>query len=45
MTARRIDVDLDRLRAFLGERQDPRHDIARQLVVDLAEYHDLAPFE
>src|SRR5260370_39211968 len=35
MTARRIDVDLDRLRAFLGERQDSRHYIARQLSEDL----------
>jgi hypothetical protein len=41
----RINIDLDRLWGFVDERQYPRHDIACQLVSDLAEHHDLAPFE
>jgi hypothetical protein len=45
MAAGRIDVDLDRLGGFVDQRQDPRHHAARHLVVDLAEHHDLAPFE
>ena len=35
----------DRLRGFVDERQYPGHDVACQLVSDLAEHHDLAPFE
>src|ERR1700686_678186 len=45
MSARRVDVDLDRLCGFVNERQDPGDDVTRKLVGDLAEYHDLAPFE
>src|SRR5260370_19118197 len=45
MSARRIDVDLDRLCGFVNERQDPGDDVTRELVGDLAEHHDLAPFE
>src|SRR5712672_2551930 len=45
MTSGRIDIDLDRLRGFVDERQYPGHDVACQLVSDLAEHHDLAPFE
>jgi hypothetical protein len=40
-----MDVDLDWLRGLVGQRQYPSHDIARQLVGDLAENHDLAPLE
>src|ERR1700726_3359860 len=45
MSTRRVNVDLDRLCGFVNERQDPRDDVPRELVGDLAEYHDLAPFE
>ena len=45
MPARRVNVDLDRLCRFINERQDPGHDVTRELVGDLAEHHDLAPFE
>src|SRR5260370_21971765 len=45
MSARRVNVDLDRLCGFVNERQDPGDDITRKLVGDLAEHHDLAPFE
>src|SRR3977135_2802752 len=45
MSTRRVNVDLDRLCGFVNERQDPRDDVPRELVGDLAEHHDLAPFE
>src|SRR5215469_1413947 len=45
MSAWRMDVDLDRLRGFVGQRQYPSHDVARQFVGDLAENHDLAALE
>ena len=37
--------DVDRLRRIVNQRQDAGHDVAGQLVGDLAEHHDLAPFE
>ena len=45
MSARRVNVDLDRLCGFVNERQNPGNDVTRKLVGDLAEHHDLAPFE
>src|SRR5580704_7038392 len=45
MSAWRVNVDFDRLCGFVNERQDPGDDVTRELVGDLAEHHDLAPFE